>query len=128
MRLQQISAPLAAAIGASAPLVSALGQEAIISFTEVPGRFQIAGRSASKPQILVSGDDYWGVIRAAGDLAKDFGRVTGTKFTLSNGETGAEPAVYAYNPTTNNYTHVSVTTPLAWMELDEAGDNSQIIN
>lgn len=97
---------LAVVIAVLAPLTSALGQEPIISFTEVPHAFQVAGGPASQPQILVSSNDHWGVIRAAGDLVKDFGRVTGTNFTLSNGETGAEPAVYMYNPITTNYTHV----------------------
>ena len=99
---------LAMSIGGLAPLVSALGQQSIISFTETPGAFRIVGGDYSTPsQIRVASNDYWGVIRAAGDLAKDFGRVTGTNFTLSNGEAGAEPAVYSYNPTTANYTHVS---------------------
>lgn len=99
---------LAMSIGGLAPLVSALGQQSIISFTETPGAFRIVGGDSSSPsQIRVASNDYWGVIRAAGDLAKDFGRVTGTNFTLSNGEAGAEPAVYSYNPTTANYTHVS---------------------
>lgn len=109
MRIRRVSLSLAVAIGGVlASLASALGQQPLISFEEVPDAFQIAGSSASQPQILVSSDDYWGVIRAAGDLAKDFGRVTGTNFTLSNGKTGAEPAVYTYNPITINYTHVSV--------------------
>lgn len=90
-----------------ASLVAALGQQAIVSFTDRPEAFQIAGGSVSKPQILVSSGDNWGVIRAAGDLAKDFGRVTGTNFTLSNGNEGAKPATYEYRPAAANYTHVS---------------------
>lgn len=73
----------------------------------VPEAFQITGGRISKPQILVSSGDNWGVIRAAGDLAKDFGRVTGTNFTLSNGEKRAKPATYEYRPVAANYTHVS---------------------
>ena len=91
----------------AAPLASALGQAPIISFEKAEGGLQLAGGPVSKPQILVSSDDYWGVIRAAGDLAVDFGRVTGTNFSLSNGEAGAEPAAYEYRPITNNYTVVS---------------------
>lgn len=90
-----------------APFTNALGQQQIISFTSSEGAFQVAGGPISQPQILVSSNEYWGVIRAAGDLAKDFGRVTGTNFTLSNGESGAEPASYEYRPITRNYTHVS---------------------
>ncbi|KAI1094135.1 glycoside hydrolase family 115 protein [Rostrohypoxylon terebratum] len=95
-------------IAAFAPLVVALGQQPIISFSDSPGAFQIAGGPIAQPQILVSSNEFWGVIRAAGDLAKDFGRVTGTNFTLSNGEAGAEPAAYEYKPITRNYTHYEV--------------------
>ncbi|KAI1191810.1 hypothetical protein F5B17DRAFT_381113 [Nemania serpens] len=86
-------------------LVAALGQQPIVSFTRVPNSFQVAGSRVSKPQILVSSIDNWGVIRAAGDLAIDFGRVTGTNFTLSNGNKGAKPATYEYRPAAANFTH-----------------------
>lgn len=92
-----------------APLAAGLGQTPVIRFTGVPDALQLAGASISAPQILVSSNDYWGVIRAAGDLAADFGRVTGTNFTLSNGEAGAAPATYTYAPVAANYTHVSDT-------------------
>lgn len=91
----------------AAPLVSALGQAPVISFEEVKGGLQLAGGAVARPQILVAPEDYWGVIRAAGDLALDFGRVTGTNFSLSNGEAGAEPAAYEYHPAAANYTAVS---------------------
>ncbi|KAF6843712.1 immunoglobulin i-set domain-containing protein [Colletotrichum musicola] len=91
------SASLLALAGLT-PLVSALGQKAIISFGSGADTFQIAGGDVQAGQILVSSDDYWGVIRAAGDLALDFGRVTGTNYTLSNGESGARPAVYSFEP------------------------------
>ncbi|KAH6657189.1 hypothetical protein BKA67DRAFT_182262 [Truncatella angustata] len=86
------------------PLVAALGQTPVISFTSVQDAFQLAGGAVTSPQILVSDNDYWGVIRAAGDLAKDFGRVTGTNFSLSNGIAGAGPALYEYYPAASNYT------------------------
>lgn len=90
-------------------VVSALGQEPIISFDKAPGALQIAGGKIGKGQIRVAKNEYWGVIRAAGDLAIDFGRVTGTNYTLSNGEKGAGPAIYTYNPVNNmNNTHVSI--------------------
>lgn len=92
-------------------LVAALGQEPVISFTSVSGAFQLAGGPISRPQVLVSGNDYWGVIRTAGDLARDFGRVTGTNFSLSNGNAGAAPAAYEYRPITNNYRVYSVSEP-----------------
>ncbi|CAJ2500490.1 Uu.00g033430.m01.CDS01 [Anthostomella pinea] len=109
MRLPLMESSLFAAILLLVPLVAALGQQPIISFESVAGALQLAGSNITRPQILVSSDDYWGVIRAAGDLAKDFGRVTGTNFTLSNGEAGADQATYDYRPITMNYTHFEVS-------------------
>lgn len=88
------------------PLVTALGQKSVISFKGENDAFQLSGGSIEVPQILVSDNDYWGVIRAAGDLAKDFGRVTGVNFTISNGNVGASPAAYDYRPAASNYTVV----------------------
>jgi hypothetical protein len=89
-------------------VAAALGQERIISTSSHGSHLQLAGGQVGKGQILVSSNDYWGVIRAAGDLAIDFGRVTGTNYTLSNGEKKATPAAYTYNPVNNmNNTHVS---------------------
>lgn len=108
MRLSNLRAASLLALSSTVSLVSGLGQQAIISFTESDGSFQIAGGSKSAGQIRVSSNDYWGVIRAAGDLATDFGRVTGTNYTLSNGAKNSEPASYEYNPVNNmNNTHVS---------------------
>ncbi|KAL1901028.1 hypothetical protein Sste5346_002093 [Sporothrix stenoceras] len=92
--------------------VAALGQQPIISFNNsVEGSLQLAGGS-STGQILVSSSDYWGVIRAAGDLAVDFGRVTGTNLTLSNGVSGAAPESYVYLPVNNqNNTVYSTLAP-----------------
>jgi hypothetical protein len=96
------------AVATAGRLVAALGQKPIVGFTSVDNGFQIAGGSISQGQILVANNDYWGVIRAAGDLAVDFGRVTGTNYTLSNGVGGSTPATYAYNPVNNkNNTVVS---------------------
>lgn len=78
-------------------LVSGLGQKPIISFNSSDS-FQIVGGDVGTGQIRVSKEEYWGVIRAAGDLAVDFGRVTGTNFTLSNGENNASPAKYKFEP------------------------------
>lgn len=93
------------------PLAQALGQEPILDFTGARSEdtFRLAGSDQSAGQILVSSNDYWGVIRAAGDLAIDFGRVTGTNFTLSNGEDDAEPAVFEFEPVdVRNNTAVSM--------------------
>lgn len=91
-------------------VVAALGQEQIISFTSSRGSLQLAGGKISKGQVLVSENEYWGVVRAAGDLALDFGRVTGTNYTLSNGKPASSPAAYTYRPVNNfNNTHYSTT-------------------
>lgn len=90
----------------AATCVVALGQQSVISFSAVPDGFQLAGSSHARPQIRVAANEYWGVVRAAGDLAKDFGRVTGTNFTLSNGAVGARSAAYEYRPAASNYTVV----------------------
>ncbi|KAF4978218.1 hypothetical protein FZEAL_5379 [Fusarium zealandicum] len=78
--------------------VAALGQKSIISFENTEGSFQISGEGVKAGQIRVSSDDYWGVIRAAGDLASDFGLVTGNNLTLSNGEEDSRPATYTFKP------------------------------
>ena len=92
------------------PLTSALGQERIIlhgNETDTDS-FRLTGAGNGTGQILVSSDDYWGVIRAAGDLAVDFGRVTGTNLTLSNGEEDADPAEFVFEPVNvRNNTDVS---------------------
>ncbi|KAK8058078.1 immunoglobulin I-set domain-containing protein [Apiospora phragmitis] len=108
MRVQLTRAVLSLIAATAVSLVSGLGQAPVISFQEVPGGFQLAGGPIAQPQILVSDNEYWGVVRAAGDLAKDFDRVTGNNFSLSNGEIGAQPLAYEYRPITTNYTVYSV--------------------
>ncbi|KAB5578761.1 hypothetical protein GE09DRAFT_560311 [Coniochaeta sp. 2T2.1] len=97
------------ALATAGSLVSGLGQQPIVAFNSSEGAFQIAGGSISTGQILVSSNDYWGVIRAAGDLALDFGRITGTNYTLSNGVNASAPASYVYNPV-NNMNNTFFTT------------------
>jgi hypothetical protein len=63
--------------------VAALGQNATVTTTSSPGLLQLAG-SGVNGQILLSADDWWGVLRAAEDLAGDFGKVTGKNLTLAN--------------------------------------------
>jgi hypothetical protein len=93
-------------------VVAGLGQERLVSINATAGAFQIAGGPVSKGQILVSDNDYWGVIRAAGDLALDFGRVTGINYTLSDGKTSSPAAKYTYRPVNNmNNTFVSALHP-----------------
>jgi hypothetical protein len=94
MKLSRVSLTLLGLV----PLASGLGQQAIVSFNSSDDAFQIVGGDVGKGQIRVSEDEYWGVIRAAGDLAVDFGRVTGTNFTLSNGKKDASAAKYTFEP------------------------------
>jgi hypothetical protein len=63
--------------------VAALGQNATVTTTPSSGLLQLAG-SGVNGQILLSADDWWGVLRAAEDLAGDFGKVTGKNLTLAN--------------------------------------------
>ena len=72
MRLSLIAGVLAGL----ATQVLGLGQNKTITFAPGNGTLQLAGRGSS-PQIIVDSRDYAGVVRAAGDLAADFGRVTG---------------------------------------------------
>lgn len=91
-------------------VAAALGQEKIISTNSHGSVLQLAGNGPKAGQILVAENEYWGVIRAAGDLAVDFGRVTGTNLTLSNGKKGKASAAarYEYKPVDNtNNTVVS---------------------
>lgn len=104
------------------PGVLALGQSQTVAFTAGNGRLQLAGNGVDG-QILLSANDWWGVIRAAADLAGDVGKVTGRNLTLGNWKAGgptsdtvletrgqnntetrgAETTVlYTYFPTTNN--------------------------
>ena len=64
-------------------IVHGLGQNQTVTLTAGDGLLQLAGGN-SNGQILLSADDWWGVIRAAEDLAGDFGKVTGTNLTLGN--------------------------------------------
>lgn len=69
------------------PFINALGQAPVLT-TSPPQNsssplLPLAG-SGFNSQILVSLDDWWGVLRAAEDLATDFGKVTGTNLTLAN--------------------------------------------
>lgn len=119
------------AISSVAAVVSALGQKPVVAFNGSTGAFQIAGGRISVGQILVSENDFWGVIRAAGDLATDFGRVTGTNYSLStdsrlsssnsssnSSSTVSAAAEYYFNPVNNkNNTYVRDTFPMPGLFL-----------
>ena len=63
-------------------LVTAFGQQASIDFKSGNGSYLLATRSSSV-NILLDGADWPGVLRAAHDLAVDFGRVTGLNGSLT---------------------------------------------
>ncbi len=64
----------------------ALGQQSVICFAQTSGSLLLANDGTS-PTILVDSDDWAGVVRTAGDLATDFGLVTGTNGILSQSGT-----------------------------------------
>jgi hypothetical protein len=81
---------------------AALGQNATVTTTSSPGLLQLAGSGVSG-QILLSADDWWGVLRAAEDLAGDFGKVTGKNLTLANWQSSnvtkkRDVATASFNP------------------------------
>lgn len=67
--------------------IVALGGNSTITTTPSPGLLQLGGSNIDG-QILLSSEDWWGVIRAAEDLAHDFGKVTGKNLTLGNWVSG----------------------------------------
>lgn len=66
----------------------ALGQPQYVQPTPSAGSFPIV-RDRSASPIMVDSGDYWGVVRAAGDLRQDIDRVTGCMPTLANNEASA---------------------------------------
>ena len=62
-------------------LATAIGQKAVVSFNGSLGGLQLAGGQTA--QLMLSSDDWPGVVRAGKDLAMDFGRVTGTNLTMT---------------------------------------------
>lgn len=89
------------------PGVLSLGQTPIVTTKSGGGSLQLAGNGING-QILLSSKDWWGVLRAAEDLANDLGRVTGKNLTLGNWASNqSKPEaqttpIYTYNEPTNN--------------------------
>ena len=73
------------------PGILALGQNQTVTLTGGNGLLQLAG-NGKNGQILLSSNDWWGVIRAAEDLAMDFARVTGKNLTLANWLSSGTPS------------------------------------
>ncbi|KAH8813045.1 hypothetical protein F5884DRAFT_751339 [Xylogone sp. PMI_703] len=81
MKLSPSSFALIASLLSST--VDALGQKATVTFTAGNNLLQL-GADHTNTQLMVSANDWWGAIRAAEDLAYDFGRVTHKNLTLIN--------------------------------------------
>lgn len=88
-------------------VVVGLIQRRTIAFTQQTDALQLAGKGING-QILVSANDWFGVQKAANDLAEDFGRVTGTNMTVAATGTNEKAAFYTYQPPTNNVNVSSV--------------------
>jgi hypothetical protein len=80
-------------------LADALGQNQTVGFNASKGALKI-----SDGQIAVSGNDHWGVIKAANDLAIDFGRITGKNLTVYGINATSAP-VYTWHAPTSNTTY-----------------------
>jgi hypothetical protein len=76
----KVSSFLIASAALLAPVLG-LGQNATV--TTVAGSSSLLQLSGTG-QILVSSNEWWSVLRAAQDLATDFGKVTGKNLTLAN--------------------------------------------
>jgi hypothetical protein len=63
--------------------VEALGQNATVTMQSAAGLLVLAGENQTG-QILLSANDWFGVLRAAEDIAGDFGKVTGKNLTLGH--------------------------------------------
>lgn len=79
----KLLAPSLLALTALLPETYALGQSSPVVTDSGPGLLKLAG-GGQNGQIIVSADDWWGALRAAQDLAGDFGKVTGKNLTLGN--------------------------------------------
>jgi hypothetical protein len=82
--------------------VSALGQGVTISFQESPTSLQLSGGG----DILLDGNEWWGVIRAADDLAADFGKVSGTNLLVQIDNVNDKTGVYEYYAPTNHREYI----------------------
>ncbi|KAI9648181.1 hypothetical protein NHQ30_002813 [Ciborinia camelliae] len=75
-------------------LSAALGQDPTITtlkpINDTPPPLQIAGKGLNA-QILVSKEEWWGVLRVAEDLARDLGKVVGENLTLAYWDGNAGP-------------------------------------
>jgi hypothetical protein len=79
-------------------IVTALGQKPSIDFTAGNGSYLLATRS-SHVNLVLDAADWPGVLRAAHDVAVDFGRVTGLNGSVTASGTGTLDASNIFNVT-----------------------------
>jgi hypothetical protein len=79
-------------------LVSAIGQKPTVDFTAGNGSYLLATRS-SHVNLVLDAADWPGVLRAAHDLAVDFGRVTGLNGSVTATGKGTLDASNIFNVT-----------------------------
>lgn len=80
-------------LGLLAPLCAfGLGEPKYVSTTPVQGGFALEASGKAVP-LVVSDQDWWGVVRAVGDLSQDVGRVTGHDAPVVKNGIPAEPEV-----------------------------------
>ncbi|KAF2730931.1 hypothetical protein EJ04DRAFT_28389 [Polyplosphaeria fusca] len=78
--------------------VAAIGQRSTIDFGSGNGSYLLATRS-SQVNLILDGADWPGVLRAANDLAVDFGRVTGLNGSVTAHGNGTKSAATIFNVT-----------------------------
>lgn len=90
----------------------AIGQPASITFSETDGGLKLGG-TGSGPTILIDSKDWAGVTRAGGDLANDFGLVTGTKGEVVSSTSGLSgtPVIIA------GTAYLSPSSELTWLRI-----------
>jgi hypothetical protein len=79
-----------------------LVQNKTITFAPQHGALELTG---SHGQILVDANDWWGVQKAAGDLAIDFGRVTGKNLSFWAANSKTDAPEYIWHAPTSDVTY-----------------------
>ena len=108
------------ALSALLPAITALGQNATVTTKADSSLLQLAG-SGINGQILLSSQDWWGVIRAAEDLAHDFGRVTGKNLTLGNWSPSNSSTPANSTTSRKRQSEDETAVPKGWQNVPESG-------
>jgi hypothetical protein len=116
--MRSTSSTFLVAFAALLPAIAALGQNATVTTKADSSLLQLAGSGISG-QILVSSEDWWGVIRAADDLAHDFGRITGKNLTLGNWS--PSNSTNSTSSKRENVERAEDAVPKGWQDVPESG-------